>query len=216
MTEIILIATVHRPKGNCNPIELYRIIEEINPDVIFEEQSPQNHTLIYLGQRNDTIETLCIKRFSQGKQIEHLPVDLERKMSSELQNKFAKVFDPFQSNTEYQNINFQREILSQRYGFRFLNSDECSIFGDKLKSIENIIISSSNDFEAVETYRKWTEMNDLRETEMLKNIYKICEDKKYIKGLFLVGAEHRKPIIEKILQKYSNNKSINWNFQYLA
>lgn len=67
MIEIILIATVHRPKGNCNSIELYKVIEKINPDVIFEEQSPQNHNSIYLEQRNDTLETQCIKRFLQRK-----------------------------------------------------------------------------------------------------------------------------------------------------
>jgi len=37
MYNITLVCTAHKPLGNCNSEELYKIIEKINPEVIFEE-----------------------------------------------------------------------------------------------------------------------------------------------------------------------------------
>lgn len=38
MFNIVLISTEHREFGNCNSDELCKILESINPDVIFEEE----------------------------------------------------------------------------------------------------------------------------------------------------------------------------------
>ncbi len=54
-----------------------------------------------------------------------------------------------------------------------------------------------------------------RENEMLKNIYSYCNQKKYENALFLVGAEHRWPLIEKISKLEKENElKLNWNFNY--
>jgi len=41
--DIILIGTNHTNKGNCNHIELLKIIERIKPNVIFEERRPSTY-----------------------------------------------------------------------------------------------------------------------------------------------------------------------------
>ena len=49
--EIVLISTVHQEIGKCNSEELYKIIESINPDVIFLEEFKNNYTkYVYSGQ----------------------------------------------------------------------------------------------------------------------------------------------------------------------
>jgi hypothetical protein len=50
---------------------------------------------------------------------------------------------------------------------------------------------------------------------MVKNIYKYSEINDINDAIFLVGAEHRKPIIDMINNtEIANHKKINWNFGY--
>ena len=39
MYNITLICTAHKEVGKCNSVELYKIIEEFKPEIIFEELS---------------------------------------------------------------------------------------------------------------------------------------------------------------------------------
>ena len=39
MHNVTLISTEHRENGKCNPDELHKILESINPNVIFEEEA---------------------------------------------------------------------------------------------------------------------------------------------------------------------------------
>ncbi len=65
-------------------------------------------------------------------------------------------------------------------------------------------------------YIQWIDQIDERENEMLRNIYSYMESKKYARALFLVGAAHRKPIMDKISRIEEKNKSaLNWIFDYL-
>lgn len=50
MYNIILIGTAHIENGQCNSDELYKIIESINPDVIFEEM-PSSHFNVYYATK---------------------------------------------------------------------------------------------------------------------------------------------------------------------
>lgn len=42
---------------------------------------------------------------------------------------------------------------------------------------------------------------------MINNIYKFYDNKKFNNGLFLIGAEHRKPIMNKVKAIELNKKS---------
>lgn len=50
---VTLIATSHKESGACKSDELYRIIEKISPDIIFEEIPPSQFDDIYEGKRQD-------------------------------------------------------------------------------------------------------------------------------------------------------------------
>lgn len=53
MYNITLIATIHSENGKCNSEELHKILENIKPDVIFDEL-PVHFAEIYYG---DSFET---------------------------------------------------------------------------------------------------------------------------------------------------------------
>jgi len=63
MNNITLIFTRHEAYGNCNSEELYKIIESIKHEIIFEELSPSNYIRSYLEETLITLETTAIKMF---------------------------------------------------------------------------------------------------------------------------------------------------------
>jgi len=74
---ITLIATRHKEIGRCTSNELYQIIEQIAPDVIFEEVPPSKFDAVYKGLLHDTLETHTIKRYLEKQPTAHVPVDAE-------------------------------------------------------------------------------------------------------------------------------------------
>lgn len=66
-------------------------------------------------------------------------------------------------------------------------------------------------------YSEWLNQNDNRENEMVKNIYNYCYRSNYGKALFLVGAAHRKSLINKISKFEINKKqNLDWIFDYFG
>jgi len=64
-----------------------------------------------------------------------------------------------------------------------------------------------------QVYKNWIDEIENRENEMIRNIYNYMKPEKYERALFLVGAEHRKPIMQKI-QEYESKETfkLNWTF----
>lgn len=72
MHNITLIFTKHEEDGNCNSMELYEIIESINPEIIFEELSDSNFRKCYHEKNLITLETNAIKKYLQNHSIKHI------------------------------------------------------------------------------------------------------------------------------------------------
>jgi hypothetical protein len=217
MYEITIIATVHRERGICNSNELYKIIERIAPQIIFEEISPNGFLAIYEGSLYGTLETNTIKRYLQKHPIAHVPVDLDIKELIDIgfKNDIDELFDIFDHNHEYKDLSIQHEILSQRLGFQYLNSDQCRELLEHIHFLEEAILRNMNQEKLSKTYKSWLNIHDKRENEMIKNIYRHSDLNKYNKALFLVGTEHRISIINKISIIEKNNKlGLNWISNY--
>jgi len=76
LLNITLISSFHKIHGNCNPAELYKIIERLQPYVIFEELSTNCFEIIYSPYyQPETIEAITIKQYLQKYPIKHFPVD---------------------------------------------------------------------------------------------------------------------------------------------
>src|SRR6478609_514349 len=217
MCKITLIATVHKEYGSCNSTELYKLIEPIAADAIFEELSPNGFTAIYGGLHSDTLETNTIKSYIQKYPISHLPVDLEKNelINKDLKNDILEMFEIFRQSYQYNILLAQHNILSQLVGFPYLNSYQFSELSERRISLEKSILKKMNHQKWLMTYKRWEDIIERRENEMVKNIYNYCDRNKYTKAVFLIGAEHKKPIMDKILKFEKQNKNdLNWNFNY--
>jgi hypothetical protein len=210
---------MHREIGKCNSKELYDIIVKINPEIIFEEfdvsrtDDEYYKNGHYKNQAICSLETIAIMRYLENHQIIHIPVDtyditdIHKEYVDYMYRKISK------NSEEYTNLVKMNFILSCQQGFPYLNSLECSDLLQKIRLIEKEVVKSLNDKILLNVYKSWQLVTDSRENEMVKNIYDYSKNHCYNNALFIIGAEHKKSIIDKI-QDYErkNEIKLNWNF----
>lgn len=240
MHNIILIGTSHSEQGKCNSDELYKILEDINPEVIFEEIPNIFFDMFYNGKCHfdelhkiikyklpgnllERIETLplsetplevnCIKKYLQNHNIKNIPVDIV--INSELSTKMEMMFGEFYKHDDvYKKLVDKDKLLTEQHGFDYLNSKKYLDLDEKKKLREKQLIESNcyNRNELLRIYElSYQEIIDNRENAMLWNIYNYSKENEYNLAVFLLGARHRKSIMEKVLEheKLSEIK-LNW------
>lgn len=217
MQSITLISTVHKDCGMCNPNELLNIIEHIAPDVIFEELSPNGFSAIYNGSQSDTLETIAIKNYIQNYSIKHVPVDQDNNeyLNLEFKREIYELFGVFSNVENYNKFLYQHEVFSYNYGFPYLNSNKCDELLEHLGFMKKDILRFINNERFSHLYQDWLGIHDKRENTMINNIYEYSIHNQFNRALFLIGAEHRKAILEKIPEFEKNNQQkLNWNSSY--
>lgn len=77
MNNVIIISTEHRESGKCNSDELLRILESINPEVIFKEEPDDEKYKSYYSDINSfkPLEIQTIIKYKQKHEIKYIPVD---------------------------------------------------------------------------------------------------------------------------------------------
>lgn len=208
MYNITLFCTRHTEIGKCNSRELYKIIEEFKPEIIFEELSTSAYNECYGIQNRFTLETRTIKMYLQSHNIEHIPV-----VGSELTTDLERKIEIMTKNVNYRNLLDNLWSLEEKYGFQFLNSEQCEQVLENLKTCENLILRHNNDEILSRIYQLANENIDTYENEIIKNVYHYSSSNKYNKALIFIGAAHRKSVIQKV-QEYEKKYKIklNWTF----
>lgn len=230
MYNITLISTKHSEIGKCNHNELYKILESINPEVIFDEL-PSHYFDMYFSDSYDMycansillnrntpktpIEVKCIKKYKQNYNVKILPVDID--VTPKLSKHQDEIF--FMSSTffkyeEYKELDNEIETLIAQEGFNYLNSDIFLVYLERKEILEkNIMESEIEKDRLLNIYKLFhAEQCNNRENEMLENIYNYSKENQYNQAVFLIGAEHKKSIIKKNIEyeKLSGIK-LNWS-----
>jgi hypothetical protein len=194
----------------CNSKELLKLLQTIKPDAIFEELSQQSFTDIYDGRLSDTLETNAIKIYSNEKTLKQFSVDGNQLVDKKLKDSISNMFEIFDRNIDYQCLILQLQNLVYEFGLPYLNSIQCEALFAQKYFLEQRLAEQEN---IVAIHQIWIKINDIRERQMLKNIYKHLELNAFNSVIFLVGAEHRKPIIDLINRKEIEGKvSVKWIF----
>lgn len=229
MYNITLIGTIHSENGQCNPDELYKILEDINPEVIFDEL-PIHFSDMYYSDSFDTycankillnrhppvvpLEVKCIKKYKRNYNIEIFPVDIDlRQKLSKYQDEISFMILTFLKYEEYKKLENEKETLIAQEGFHYLNSDKFLTFLDKKEVVEKNIMESEIQKNRLHNIYKLfhAEQYDNRENAMLENIYNYSNRNQYNQAVLLIGADHKKSIMQKITEyeKLSEIK-LNW------
>jgi hypothetical protein len=208
MYNITLISTSHKENGKCNADELYKIIEAICPEVIFLEALESSYTeydhlrFSQFGVYNERLEINAIQKYSHNHPFEYIPV-----LDNGLSEKFDKKYNIVCEYDELQKLIDNYKSLAIEYGFQFLNSEKSIQLHERMRELENRILSNN------EICQKSDESIDAYENSMLRNIYAYSKENLFNKAIFMCGSAHRKSIIEKI-EKYKTeeNLKLNWTF----
>jgi hypothetical protein len=213
MYDITIVCTHHSEIGNCNSDDLYKIIESINPDVIFEELPQDLFDKVYAVDQFDNQlppEIKTVKKYLLTHKIDHIPVDTgvnENSCNSETQHMFAL----FQRFAIYKNLQDQQKKLIIKNGYDFLNSKRCEELHMQQIIIERSLLPSLMKSQLYQAHESFYEELDSREHEIVKNIYNYSKQKQYNQGLLLIGSGHRKTIFEKIeIYKTQEDIKLNW------
>lgn len=231
MHNITLISTIHTESGRCNSDELYKIIEGINPDVIFDELPSHLGALYYSesldvaydnkflnnqSRANLLLEVKCIKRYRQNHNVKIVAVDIEIFQDLAEQKELYFLFSKFFNYEEYNNIDIEREALIANEGFNFLNSDKFLELLEKKEQLERTIVESEvHKDRLLIAYDRHRKQIDDRERAMLVNIYKYCKENQFTEAVFLIGADHKKSIMQKIIE-YERHSEIKLNWRMLG
>ena len=225
MHNITLIGTHHSEIGECNSDELYKIIESIIPEVIFEELPSNYFDMIYsdsfdmycinsiLLNRHPPVvspEVKCVKKYKQNHKIKNFPVDIDE--SPNLSENEKNLFTIFFNDDVYKKLEHKRDLLIEEEGFNYLNSDIFLDFLEEKEITEKKIMESEIHKDILlHTYKIFYKKQDYRENAWLEKIYNYSKENQYNQAVFLFGAAHRKSIMQKIkeYEKMSEIK-LNW------
>lgn len=206
MHNITLVSTVHKAMGKCNANELYKIIENIRPEVIFLEaldntySSYQKILFSSYGIFHQKLEICAIQKYSHNAFFVYVPV-LDIGLSDAFDKKYKAVCEYKEWQKLIDNFNF----LAAKYGFKFLNSLESINLQEKMRMCEARLLNDSELGIAV------NEDIDVYENSMISNIYSYCRNSQFNSAIFLCGVAHRKSIIDKTVKFNAQEKTgLNW------
>ena len=218
MYNITLIGTRHGENGECNSNALYQIIENINPEIIFEEIPLSIFDKYYIDKSRSNLETDTINRYLGTHKAEHIPVDSDNVPPDSFFKDYEAVHKRIEGSTSINGFNYRTfvdrcRLHTAMYGFEYLNSAHCIYHHEEIDGAIEKGLQELNNDKLSQTYALWKDINENRENEMLRNIYTYSKDHRYNQALFLIGAAHRKSIMQKI-QEYQNKEAVklNWSF----
>ena len=134
-------------------------------------------------------------------------------VSSTFSNNVYRILALFEKYDIYKEILTEQKKKIEQEGFDFLNSDEYADLVKKQRSVESKIIEELNNRHLNKTYKTFVEDLDYRENFMLNTIYAYSKEYNYNRAVFLIGAGHRRSIIQKVEEYQLNEKmKLNWTY----
>jgi hypothetical protein len=207
MYNITLISTMHKQAGRCNPDELYLLLKEKSPNVVFVEALESTYTnydmmrFSAFGLYHSRVEIAAFQRYPTEKSsIEYVPV-----LDIGLSDPFSKKYEQLCENSHFREMLDEYYSLALKEGFQFLNSQLSMTLHQKMRVFEKQILNNDELIKAVDA-----DINDY-ENSMLQNIYSYCRIHQFERAVFLCGSAHRQSIIEKI-RNFSNNEKVDINW----
>ena len=218
MYNITLISTRHDEVGHCNSNELYKIVESINPEIIFEEMPPSFFDKYYICKTRNNLETDTINRYLQSHEAKNIPVDSDNVPAESFFKDHQNILRRVEGLIDIDGFNFRnftdrnRDYV-MRYGFAYLNSNACMNITGEISDAIDKGLQKLNDDKLFKTHKLFKEVNEKRENEILQNIYNYSKTHSYDRAIFTIGAGHRRSLLKKIQDYQSTDVfKLNWRF----
>ena len=211
MGSVTLICTRHEEYRNCNSFQLLKLIEEVRPEVIFEELSQSNFDKSYQHETLRTLETSAIKQYIANHNITHIPVDTfprTREFDESVDRLYSRLTSGItQEAFQLRHLIDQIQEIAGNYGFDFLNSSANDEYLNKLDTLKLKVLSQLNDERLYEIHRTEIQMIEDRENQILGNIYTYSKENQFKNGLMFIGSGHRRTILQ-LIKKFDNIEEV--------
>ncbi len=217
MYNIKVIFTLHQEAGEYNAHALCKVIQSIEPEVIFEELQIDAHTMAYQCSTPPVlVEINSIKLYLEHKAVNQVPVDTF-KLSDAYYRKEDEFYDEvFKVQGTYESRKLKRLIethfeLTSMNGLPFLNSDESELLLKQSQQLHYDIFNQINDNRLKHFELERKDATNKREHEIINNIYRYSESNQYEQAIMLIGSGHRITILNVIEQfKGRETLKLNW------
>ncbi len=215
MNCLSLICTVHEEKGQARVSDLRAALERIRPDVIFVEVPTEAFEDFFATRNRGNLESNAVNGYRTIHPVDIVPVDLPTPDAEFFRNN-QSLFEWVEEKThEYrQLIDFHSRHVSA-YGFAYLNSEHCDELWKEVYSVVLNTVEKMGDKRVRDLHELWITTIERRDKGMMENILSYCRVNSFDRGVFLVGASHRRSVIaEAIKQSQATPNSIRWDFAY--
>lgn len=207
-SQLIIIGTTHEEAGTTSVDDLYSILLEISPEVIFEEIPVNLFEKIYVhNELPETIEVKAVRKYSNNHKVDHFPIDMNNLGAISRNLELNKIDEEIST---YINKNERNDIME-------LNTKLCYIDSTGHKNI-----NSKNHYDLYKRVCKLTEQYlaknnrtlylknmiqknfhfGIREYNMIIEIGKYV--KRYNKMVLLIGYYHLESMILKLKKEYKD------------
>jgi hypothetical protein len=211
MPVIVLLCSIHKKNGKCNPSELSQILQHVKPDVLFQEIPYFEFLEKDYSRSQSILEILAIKDYLKRHEVLQKPVDtlggssLEPERFGEVINRVSRTSQEFRDLWDHINC------LEYTRGFEYLNSRSHDF--DLRRQAEIVVkeLRRLNEERLSMAYDQWNIYNSRRDEAMIRNVYEFCRVTKFNKGVFLFGSGHRQSLIHKIrMLKKTEAPQVHW------
>ncbi|MFD2726272.1 hypothetical protein [Hyunsoonleella rubra] len=205
MHHITFISTIHKEIGKCNANELFKIMDKLNPEVIFLEAIDETYSEYdkflhsNYGVYHKKLEIAAIQKYNHNSSFQYVPV-----CAIGLSDAFQKKIQLVTKHRELQILIDNFNYRAAEKGFYFLNSSECIRLQEEMRVLESQILNNN------EMDKMVKEDIEAYEKPMIENIHSYCKNNHFSAAIFMCGSAHRKSIIEKVNQMKSD---IKWSFE---
>jgi hypothetical protein len=212
MKRVSVVFTVHEEKGLASISGLLAILERIRPEVIFLEIPAAAFDDHFNGSRRN-LESTAVARYRDTHPVVLIPVDLPTPdedffaNSRDLHNRIER------TSPEYcRLVDWHSHYVSAR-GFAYLNSEHCSDLFSQVHEAILAAIETLADHRLAEHYDSWIRADEVRERAMMNSIENHCREASFSRAAFLVGAAHRRSIIDLSRREpAAASSTIEWDF----
>ncbi|MDO6803156.1 hypothetical protein Q4595_11910 [Wenyingzhuangia sp. 1_MG-2023] len=217
MSTVTIIGTFHTEIDACSSEELYQIVKQIAPEVIFCE-SPLEIFQQQLSATEDfnPPEMKVIRKLIKEGDIKVVPVDVYGIAVKD--DRINEIFDWFKEKMDnYKNAGLSQIDATNKNGYSFLNSNLCDkINFDKILMEKEMVCRENNEV-LKRDYAMWLKWNKYREKLWIKKIQDYFDQNKFNNALLLAGAAHRVGLKQLIAElKFYNQTKLKWNFDYFS
>ncbi len=208
---VSLIGTDHEERGAVTVAALLAILQRVQPDVIFAE-TPRTNIDAWRDGSHGTLESVAAARYAAGRFAEVIPVDLPKPEESFFRDYEEMIRAIERTSPEFGRLMGLNTDRMLRDGFVYLNSDQCIQAWTDIdrEALDTVEYTRSPRLRAI--HDQVSDTMERRDREMLRNIRAYCAHTERTRGAFLVGAAHRRSLIEKALvANESASDRIEWD-----